>query len=284
MIQHDVRLALAAMPVSLDPQYSVETKKLYSPLQAAGLEGVTAVKDIGYGAHARNKLDIYHVPGAKAAGVVLYIPGGGFTGGDKAGFANIGSYFARKGYIGAAMNYRLTPEVVWPAGAQDIDQAVAWLKANAARFDADGTRIYLFGHSAGASHTASFLFDPEIRGHEKVRGGVMVSGPSYALRAGEVRGGSTTYFGQDVSRYERMSVVNHVAKGFPVMLAVADLDPGFLVTPTLELAIALTRANDRCPPLLRLEGHNHFSPPCSIGTSDDSLGSAITGFIKAIRA
>ena len=33
------------------------------------------------------------------------------------------------------------------------------------------------------------------------------------------------------------------------------------------------------PPLLRLEGHNHFSPPCSLGTSDDELGGAIMGFV-----
>lgn len=283
MIQSDIRAALAAMPVSLDPKYSVETKQLFAPMQVNAMDGVTVTRDIAYGPHARHKLDVYHVAGSKPAGVVIYVPGGGFTGGDKAGFANIGGYFARHGLLGIAMNYRLTPEVVWPAGAQDLDSAVAWAKANAATYGADAHRIFMFGHSAGGSHTASFLFDPEIRGHEKVAGGVMVSGASYVLRKGEVRGGSVTYFGEDTSRYERMSAVNHVAgTKVPVLLAVAELDPGFLVTPTLELAMAVTRRDERCPPLLRLAGHNHFSPPCSLGTSDDELGGAIMGFIKGL--
>lgn len=271
------------MPVSLDPKYSVETKKLYAPHQAAAMEGVTTTRDVAYGPHDRHKLDIYQVPGTSASGVVIYVPGGGFTGGDKAGFPNIGSYFARRGLLGVAISYRLSPEVLWPAGAQDVARAVAWVKANAASYGADGSRIVVFGHSAGGSHTASFLFDPDIQGHKQVAGAVLVSGASYVLRKGEVRGGSVTYFGDDAATYERKSVINHVGgTKVPVMLAFAELDPGFLVTPTLELGIALTRAHDRCPPIMRLAGHNHFSPPCSLGTSDDELGGAIVRFIKAL--
>ena len=284
MIQHDVRVALAAMPISLDPQYSVATKQVYAPLQAKSGEGITAARDVAYGPHERHRLDVYHVAGTRPSGAVIYVPGGGFTGGDKGGFANIGGYFARNGLLGIAMNYRLTPEVVWPAGAQDVDRAVAWVKANAGTYGADAARVFVLGHSAGASHCASFLFDPDIRGHEKVAGGVLVSGASYVLRPGQVRGGSVTYFGEDAATYERRSAVSHVAgTRVPVMLAVAELDPGFLATPTLELAIALARRDDRCPPLLRLEGHNHFSPPCSLGTNDDQLGGAIMGFVRAIR-
>jgi len=283
MIQHDVRIALAAMPVSLDPKYSVATKQIYAPLHGAVLEGVTTVRDVAYGSHDRQRLDVYHVAGTRPAGIVIYVPGGGFTGGDKGGFGNIGSYFARRGLLGIATNYRLAPEVRWPAGAQDLDRVVAWAKDNAATFGADAGRIILFGHSAGASHVASFLFDLEIRGHEKVAGGVLVSGASYVLRSGEVAGGSLVYFGEDADRYPRQSAVAHVAETkVPVMLAVAELDPASLVTPTLELAIALARRDGRCPPLVRLEGHNHFSSPMSLGTTDDELGGAIIQFARGL--
>lgn len=283
MIQHDIKLVLAAMPVSLDPKYSVATKQLYVPLHAGAMEGVTATKDIIYGTHERHKLDVYHVAGTKPSGVVIYVPGGGFTGGDKNAFANIGGYFARRGFLGVTINYRLAPEVTYPAGALDIDSAVAWVKANAGTYGADASRIVVFGHSAGASHTASFLFDPDIRGHEKVSGGVVVSGASYVLRKGRVQGGSLLYFGEDDSRYERMSAIRHVAgTKVPVMLAVAQLDPDYLAAPTLELATELTWRDHHCPPLYRLEGHNHFSPPCSLGTTDDDLGGAIIRFVKGI--
>jgi acetyl esterase len=284
MIQHDVRLALATLPVSLDPKYSAETKRIYAPHHVGATDGVTVVRNVAYGPHDRHQLDVYHVPGTRPSGAVVYVPGGGFTGGDKGGFANIGSYFARRGMLGVAINYRLTPEVRWPAGAEDVDRAVAWVKANAATYDGTPGKLVVFGHSAGGSHVASYLFDPDIRGHEKVAAGVLVSGASYVLRPGEVRGGSVIYFGEDTSRFPRMSAIDHVAgTKVPVLLAVAELDPDFLVTPTLELAIAITRRDGRCPPVYRLEGHNHFSTPCSLGTTDDQLGGAIMGLIQGLK-
>jgi hypothetical protein len=97
-----------------------------------------------------------------------------------------------------------------------------------------------------------------------------------------LRGGALDYFGADASKHDRQSALRYVAgTQVPVLLAVAEHDPGFLVHPTLEMAAELTSRDGKCPPLYRLEGHNHFSPPASLGTSDDELGSAILRFIKA---
>lgn len=286
MIQNDIRLALAAMPSAIDPKYSNATRALYAPLHAAVVDGVTVDRDVAYGSHARHRLDIFRVDGAGMTGVVIYVPGGGFTGGDKAAFANIGSYFAKRGLLGITMNYRLAPEATWPAGAQDVDAAVAWAKANAADYGADGSRIFLVGHSAGGSHCATFLFDPEIRGDAKVAAAALLSGAAYqlppdlAITAENIR----AYFGEDNSRVTRLSAATHVpGTKVPVMLAVAERDPGVLVTPTLALAAALTMRDDRCPPLMRLAGHNHFSPPCSLCTSDDELGGVILQFFKDLK-
>ncbi len=285
MIQPDIRSALAAMPVSLDPKYSVETKNLYTPLHADIAAGVTTSLDLDYGPHERQKLDVYSVEGSTPRAILIYVPGGGFTGGDKRSFANIGSTFARRGMLGITMNYRLTPEVQWPAGAQDIASVVAWAKANAAKYDANPNRIVVFGHSAGASHCATYLFDPELRGDTQVAGGVLVAGPAYTVTQQVIDAGANmrSYFGGDAATFARRSAVKHVAgTKVPVLLAFAEHDPHFLVTPTLELAIAVARRDGKSPPLLRLEGHNHFSPPCSIGTSDDDLGGAITRFVQAL--
>jgi len=285
MIQNDIRLALAGMPSAIEPQYSNATRALYAPLHASVLDGVNPDRDVPYGSHQRQRLDVYRVAGVQMSGVVIYVPGGGFTGGDKAAFANIGSYFAKRGLLGITMNYRLAPEAVWPSGALDVDSAVAWAKANAARYGADGSRVFLIGHSAGGSHCATFLFDPEIGGHAKVAGAALLSGAAYQLppdlsvMADNIR----AYFGLDNTRVPRLSAVTHVpGTKVPVMLAVAERDPGFLVTPTLALAAALTIRDDRCPPLMRLAGHNHFSPPCSFGTSDDALGAAVLQFFRDI--
>ena len=76
---------------------------------------------------------------------MIYVPGGGFTGGDKGAFGNIGGYFARAGMLAITMNYRLAPEVQWPAGAMDVAAVVDWVRAQAASFSADGAPIILFG-------------------------------------------------------------------------------------------------------------------------------------------
>ena len=290
MIQSDIARVLAALPVSLDPTYSVQTKALYVPLLAGVLDGVTSTLDIAYGAHPRQQLDLFHVAGSKPSAIVIYVPGGGYTGGDKRSdplvFANIGAYFARRGMLGITMNYRLSPEFPWPAGAEDVDRVVAWAKANAGSHGADAGRVIVLGHSAGASHCASFLFDPDMRGDTKVAGGILVSGGSYTVSPEDIetRANVRGYFGSDTGKLARRSAASHVpGTKVPVLLACAEHDPGFLVTPTLELAIALTRRDGRCPPLLRLEGHNHFSPPCSFATSDDDLSGAAIRFIKGLK-
>lgn len=283
MIQNHIRNALAAMPPGIDPELSIQTRELYAPLHKAIQDGVTLDADIAYGSHARQMLDVRHIPGKRYDGIVVYVPGGGFSGGDKRAFGNVASYFVKAGLLGVTMNYRLLPDFRWPSGAEDVAAAVQWVKANAGRYQADPSRIVVFGHSAGASHVATCLFDPEIRGAETAAGAILVSGSSYAVHKGEMRGNVLDYFGSDDSRYERQSAVNHVpGTRVPVLLACAERDPGFLVTPSLELAIALTRRDGRSPPLRVLEGHNHFSPPSSLGTDDDELGGAILRFIKGL--
>ena len=116
-------------------------------------------------------------------------------------------------------------------------------------------------------------------------GGVLVSGTSYVVRGQYLAGGALDYFGRDASRHERQSALRYVAgTKVPVLLAFAELDPAFLVHPSLELAAELATRDDRSPPIYRLEGHNHFSPPASLGTSDDELGGAILRFIKGLRS
>lgn len=68
----------------------------------------TIETDLPYGAGILNKFDLY-LPAdrARATKLVLYIHAGGFTGGDKADDANMGKYFASRGYVGATINYTL---------------------------------------------------------------------------------------------------------------------------------------------------------------------------------
>ena len=59
--------------------------------------------------------------------------------------------------VGVTMTYRLAPQHQWPAGAQDVGQAVAWVAQNIGEYGGDPSRVVLAGHSAGATHVAGYL-------------------------------------------------------------------------------------------------------------------------------
>jgi acetyl esterase/lipase len=113
-------------------------------------------------------LDIYHpaylhdaIPG------VVVIHGGGWQRGDNSEFVALNAYLASRDYVVAAINYRLAPRWRFPAAADDVKTAVAYLKEHASEFPLDPSRLTLLGRSEGgqlallAAYTAK---DPSIRG------------------------------------------------------------------------------------------------------------------------
>ena len=85
---------------------------------------------------------------------VLFIHGGGFTGGDKAEYrsASVSADLARAGYVVVSCNYVLGPKDkpgVWPRNIADCRDAVRWMRANADALGLDPNRIAVAGGSAG---------------------------------------------------------------------------------------------------------------------------------------
>jgi acetyl esterase/lipase len=105
------------------------------------------------------KMDIYR-PQRSAAPTpaLLYVHGGGWTGGDKRsgeGIRDIPELLAR-GYLVAAVNYRLAPRYKFPAMIEDVKCAVRFLRANAERFSINPEKIGAWGGSAGG-HLVALL-------------------------------------------------------------------------------------------------------------------------------
>jgi len=128
-----------------------------TPTNQAGLPPVptTLQIDLTYCTTAdgvKLTMDLYQPKNVTApAPVVLYVHGGGWTGGDKSDGS--GLFFeqelVRRGYVMAAINYRLAPKYTFPAQIEDVKCAVRYLRANAARFNLDPKRIGAIGGSAG---------------------------------------------------------------------------------------------------------------------------------------
>ena len=115
--------------------------------------------DIQYGEAAGEKLllDAYTPPTDGPHPIAILIHGGGWGAGDNGtpkntNGADISSWFkplSDAGFTWFSLNYRLAPAPRWPACIDDVHTAIRWVKANAAQFKGDPTRIVLFGHSAG---------------------------------------------------------------------------------------------------------------------------------------
>jgi acetyl esterase/lipase len=261
----------------------------YQPLlERAPKSGTEIVRNLAYGAHPRQVLDVYRPAGATLAPVVLFVHGGAFVRGEKDStpqiYANVCHYFARHGHAAINVEYRLADEAPYPGGAQDVAASVAWARANAARFGGDPARLFLVGHSAGGTHVASYAFDPALAGDlAGVRGLLLVSA---RLRA-DARPdnpnahGVRAYFGEDASLYDARSPVTHAAASpLPVQIAVAEFENPWLDVYGAELAHRLGAVRGRLPEFLWLPSHNHISIIAHLNTEEDVLGSAMRRFIS----
>ncbi|MBQ2963469.1 MAG: alpha/beta hydrolase [Clostridia bacterium] len=121
-------------------------------------ENYELFKDIRYGEAERNIMDIYVPDSAyenEHNGVILYIHGGSWTGGNKEDMASKAKRFARKGYITASMNYTLYADglfgkVTALTMCDEIGKAIEKIKAFSDEKELNITKLAVSGYSAGA--------------------------------------------------------------------------------------------------------------------------------------
>lgn len=117
--------------------------------------------DITYGEHPRQRFDWYQPDTTTPQqAVVVFVYGGAWDEGSKEDFEFVGQAFARLGYHTIIPNYRLFPEVEFPAFITDVADALAALPS-AINQCATPAPIILVGHSAGAHSAAMLLADPD---------------------------------------------------------------------------------------------------------------------------
>jgi acetyl esterase/lipase len=102
-------------------------------------------------------LDLYQPSDrARPLPLVLFLHGGGWAyANPRAGaafrnFPMVLATLADRGYVVASVEYRFLKEAPYPAQREDIQAAIRFLRANAARLHIDPGRVGLWGMSAGA--------------------------------------------------------------------------------------------------------------------------------------
>lgn len=216
---------------------------LFAPLLASIVAAQPAPRverDIAY-AEPRNErqlLDVYSPAEGQRLPVVLWVHGGGWMAGSKAGVDHKPAAFTARGFVFVAMNYRFVPQATMYGIVRDVAKSAGWVHRNIARYGGDPKRIFLMGHSAGAQLAALLAADSryiEAEGvpRESIIGCVPLDGDTYdvplqvatatarrkSLKQPPPRMGHPEKFGNLAAQRE-LSAVNHVApnRGIPPFL------------------------------------------------------------------
>ncbi len=204
-------------------------------------DGVTPTNDIAYGDDPRRMLDVYAPrPSATPAPVVVFFYGGGWTSGSKAMYRFVGAELAARGMLVVIPDYRLYPEVRFPAFMDDAAAAVAWTHANASRFGGDPHRLFLMGHSAGAhiatllALDAGYLRAVHLSPQRDVCGVIGLAGPYDFLPSHDTAWDAI--FGPEAEQ-PRSQPINYVSARAPPMLLLSGHDD-YTVDPSNTLRLA----------------------------------------------
>lgn len=125
---------------------------------------------LSYANGPRHALDLYQPLGrSDPAPVVVFFYGGSWRSGERAEYQFAAAALAQQGLLVVVPDYRLYPEVTYPAFLQDAARAVRWTFRYAADYGGDPSRIYVMGHSAGAYIAAMLAYDPHWLAEEQQR-------------------------------------------------------------------------------------------------------------------
>ena len=282
----------------LGPQYtqdiagnSQRVKELYAPLLRSPQEGIAITRDLAYGPHPRQVLDIFRPADASSADVLVFVHGGAFVRGAKwvpeGLYDNVLLWFARRGFVGVNIEYRLAPDAPYPQGALDVARAMDWVHAHVASHGGDPARVLLMGHSAGGTHVATYACDPVLQEPCRARALVLVSARLRADRSpcNPNAAGVAAYFGDDAALDEARSPVTHAARcPVPVCVVVAEYENPLLDLYGVEFAARLAAQAGRLPRLLQCRHHNHMSVVAHFDCGEDALGLELLDFWSSVRA
>lgn len=202
---------------------------------------------------------------------LIFVHGGSWRSGSRKHYGNYCRHFAQKGYVAATIDYRLSKEAPFPAAIQDVNCAIRWTRANAAKLGVDPNKIGLVGGSAGGHLVMLAAYananDPELQGtggnngvSSRVQAVVDIYGPNQLSGRGSKAvvaflGGKTWREAPDL--YAKASPITHLTKEAPPTLILhGTIDELVNISQSDKLAAKLSELG--VPYLYdRIEGWHH---------------------------
>ncbi|MDP6207919.1 MAG: alpha/beta hydrolase, partial [Roseibacillus sp.] len=147
------------------------------------------IKDVSYGPHKAQAVDVYLPKSDKPTPVMIQIHGGGWRAGSKKHVPSFLKRAVAEGWLAVvSVEYRFTDVAVHPAQTNDCLRAVQFVRSRAKEWNVDPARIGATGGSAGG-HLSMFVAthpdladpdsaDPVARQSSRVQCAVPFAGPS----------------------------------------------------------------------------------------------------------
>ncbi|MGC3980524.1 MAG: alpha/beta hydrolase [Steroidobacteraceae bacterium] len=276
--------------INFDPQ---STAKLYAPQhEREPYKNTSFVRDIAYGTRPRNQLDVATSKAASGTTrpVLIFVPGGPGNRTEVAGYLfydNVLLWAVAQGYVGVNMSRDSGAETSWDTGAKNIGAVIQWVQNNIKQYGGDPNRIFIWGHSMGATALAAYLSHPEYypQGEIGLRGAILHSGsyniaPIVATQPGRTPASPPP---DPAVLLTQSSLPGLQKTTLPLLLAAADGDPLDRPEYVTLLHDALCKAG-HCPTTLSIKNHDHFSEIFAVNTADQSVSKPVLEWLHSIDA
>jgi acetyl esterase/lipase len=149
--------AVLASPKPARAEFAVDLLNRLTPVR-----DLEVLSDIAYGLGPRHRLDAYipiRAASSPAVPVVVFFYGGGWEEGERGRYRFVAAALAARGILTLVPDYRLYPEIRFPAFMEDAAAAVAWVRRFVVSHGGDPERLLLMGHSAGAQIATLLALD-----------------------------------------------------------------------------------------------------------------------------
>jgi acetyl esterase len=201
------------------------------------------------------KLDVHVPDGPGPFPTAILVHGGGWVGGHKQQYITpLFEPLTKAGYVWFSVDYRLAPKHPWPACAEDVEAAIQWVFANAAKYKVDTGRVALIGESAGG-HLASYAV---LKTKAKLRAAVVLYGVhDFVARAfqyaridpniSSLFGGMGTLNADTAVVLREASPYTHVRAGLPPFLMIHGMaDTAVPYAQSVDMCAKLRSKGNAC--------------------------------------
>jgi arylformamidase len=235
------------------------------------------VKNIVYGSHARERLDIYPSPQPNSK-TLIFIHGGYWKSMVKESFHFVAGAFQPNNITTVFIEYPLMPEVPMDELVNCCRKAISWVQENIGAYNGNPQQIYIAGHSAGGHLAAMLMTDPnmETTRRNAFKGVIAISGLFNLL---PIR---LCYLNDDLKMDEATALRSspvHLQPIItcPLLLAVGADESSEFKDQSAELH---TSWNKQVPvQLIEIAGYHHFSIVEALADKNTELHKAVCGMM-----